>query len=932
MTVTSLLVSHDGARWLPAVLAGLRDQQRPPDRTLAVDTGSSDESTELLVAEFGLDQVRQVRGGFPQAVRQLLTEIDTEWVWILHDDSAPAPGALAALLDAAERERADVVGAKLREWPDLKRLLEVGVTISASARRETGLERGEYDQGQHDTVREVLAVNTAGMLVRRSLLERLDGFDDELPVFAGDVDFGWRAARVGARTVVAPDAVVFHAEASHRDLRAPTRSAHRREREALMFTVLANSRGPVGAWRWLRLLLSSLLRSLGLLLARSPRAALDELAAIAAVHGRPGRLRRARAARRGLGDGDVALAPWWLPLRHGLDFVSDVGSAALAHGRDVGERRRAESTGSEHDDEDGPDDDSGLVVRLLTSPLALAVIATVVAMIVAARMAFGPLEGGALSPTPPSAGYWWDLLGSGWHPLGQGTEAPAPSYLIGFALLGSLLLGSATAAISLLFLLGAPLAAWGAWRFVARVAALSSGRAPSPWLAAGAALAWAMVPIASGAWGQGRFGVVAAAVVLPWLAGAALGFLDSEPDRRRRAGWRTGLLLALVTAFTPGAWVLAVVVVAAVFGILAAIAPTLLRTRSVWGPLLVVLAVPPVILLPGAVGMLGHDLGGVLLEAGRSMPGPDGADLLFGRLPGPSAPVWLGALLVLAAVAALIPAASRIAVIACWSVVATTAVLAAAFSRLEVELPSGVTGPGLSFGLLMIHGALITAVVIAVHAVLVPAPAGARGSRGATLPRRLVAGGVGAALAVVPVGALAWWLFSADDLLARPGSSPVPAYMRQAGDEDPNRGVLVVAGSVAEGLDWTVQRGDGPWLGEDEILALTEVDTALEQQVTALLTSPTEQVTTALPGRGVEYIVLPAPADPGLVGLLDSATGLSRASTSDRATPAWQFETPVADDAVTGEGPWWFGWLLGVQVIALLAVLILCGPTRREQR
>ena len=96
---------------------------------------------------------------------------DAEWIWILHDDSTPAPDALEHLLAAAaEHPEADLLGPKLREWPSLRRLLEVGVTISGTGRRETGLERGEYDQGQHDDVRRVLAVNSAGLLVRREAL------------------------------------------------------------------------------------------------------------------------------------------------------------------------------------------------------------------------------------------------------------------------------------------------------------------------------------------------------------------------------------------------------------------------------------------------------------------------------------------------------------------------------------------------------------------------------------------------------------------------------------------------------------------------------------------------------------------------------------------------------------------------------------------
>jgi len=48
VTVTALLVSHDGARWLPAVLAGLIGQTHPVDRVVAVDTTSRDDSVALV--------------------------------------------------------------------------------------------------------------------------------------------------------------------------------------------------------------------------------------------------------------------------------------------------------------------------------------------------------------------------------------------------------------------------------------------------------------------------------------------------------------------------------------------------------------------------------------------------------------------------------------------------------------------------------------------------------------------------------------------------------------------------------------------------------------------------------------------------------------------------------------------------------------------
>jgi GT2 family glycosyltransferase len=236
VSVTALLVTHDGARWLPAVLAGLTGQTLPVDRVVAVDTTSRDDSVDLVRDALGRAGLEGARGlvdvvpgstSYPAAVRHGLglapadpAAGDAEWVWLLHDDSNPDPSALAELLAAARAHpEAAVLGPKLREWPSLRRLLEVGLTITGTGHRETGLERGEYDQGQHDAVREVLAVNTAGMLVRRSVLEALGGLDEELPIFGNDIDFGWRAALAGHRTLVVPQAVVFHAEAAHRGLR-----------------------------------------------------------------------------------------------------------------------------------------------------------------------------------------------------------------------------------------------------------------------------------------------------------------------------------------------------------------------------------------------------------------------------------------------------------------------------------------------------------------------------------------------------------------------------------------------------------------------------------------------------------------------------------------------------------------------------------------
>ena len=48
--VTAIVVSHNGAAWLPEVISSLSSQTRRINRIIAVDTGSTDASPKLLRA------------------------------------------------------------------------------------------------------------------------------------------------------------------------------------------------------------------------------------------------------------------------------------------------------------------------------------------------------------------------------------------------------------------------------------------------------------------------------------------------------------------------------------------------------------------------------------------------------------------------------------------------------------------------------------------------------------------------------------------------------------------------------------------------------------------------------------------------------------------------------------------------------------------
>ena len=284
---------------------------------VAVDTGSADGTAALLAAAVShpsgaVTSVITMPSdtGFADAVHAGVEAApDSEWLWFLHDDCAPEADALGVLLRAAEDQASVAVwGPKVLGWDEPRRLLEVGVSISHSGRRYTGLESGEQDQGQYDGQRDVLAVGSAGLLAHREVWSDLGGFERSLHFFREDVDFGWRVNLAGRRVVVATDAVVHHAESMARGRRTvQSASGHRAaavfdpysyDRASALFTLLANARSSTWLLRWLWLLLQTLLRALGFVLGKAPREAAAETAAIATVLLRPGRILRVRRSRR----------------------------------------------------------------------------------------------------------------------------------------------------------------------------------------------------------------------------------------------------------------------------------------------------------------------------------------------------------------------------------------------------------------------------------------------------------------------------------------------------------------------------------------------------------------------------------------------------------------------------------------------------------
>jgi GT2 family glycosyltransferase len=625
--VTAVLLLRHPGPWLIEALDSLAGQTRAPERLLVVETGADGEAVDAVRGHAALGEaVGEIRfvtvpAGLSrgQALRRALAELGdssgaregsgaaagpdatsgdaatsgdrsnrngaadgdesfaaggdegtpaagrpVEHLWLLTDDSAPDPTALARLVDAVRRSPSvGAAGPKLLRWDQPGALDSVGLQLTRAGRVIPSPVPGEPDQGQYDRRTDVLAVPFTGLLIERTLYDELGGHDPAFGDFGGDIDLSWRAHQAARRVVVVPRATLRVGASGPPEGTGSRRRGARR-------VALTRCSPLVAPFLALWIALSSLVAGVVLLAAKQPRSAWAELSDIGAVVD-PWRVLAARWRGRGsrvLRRRDISglfVRPA-AALRHTSDLVHD---QVFLH-TDPADRPHAPVEALES----GPVSDDAMDLQVLSAswvsraarnPGVLAVaVATVVTLFagrslpggLAARFQTG-LAGGELIGVRATSSTLWHAWLDGWHGAGlghSGEQSPHLAAIASLAWVAEHLPGAEPsgttvgAAVATLLGLTLPLATAAAY-LGARVVTHSG------WPRALAALAWSSTAVVGTALGGGRLGGAVAAILLPLVAA---GFaLAARRHSGITATAATVFAAALVGAFVPALLVVA---------------------------------------------------------------------------------------------------------------------------------------------------------------------------------------------------------------------------------------------------------------------------------------------------------------------------------------------------------------------------------------
>lgn len=674
VVVTALLVVQDEhAPHLVATLQAVLEQDVRPGRLVVVDATASRGARGVLT-EAGLDAdevswvVVPVEGRRPRFAEIVDTAVDAlpgpgeelvvarrpraragmreprpsdrdEWLWLLHEDSLPDRGALRRLAQVVTRsDLIGIAGCTVRDVDRPEDLVEVGVDLTRTG-RQVGPHAGEVDQGQYANRRDVLAVNSAGMLIRQDVYLALGGFDPAFDGHGDGLDLSWRTHLLGHQVVVVPDAVV-HETRSEQSGR--TRKRYRQ---------VALSRCAWWVWPLMSVwvALSSAALALLMLVLKRPRRALIEARQATAPFGvlRIGGARRRFRSRRVVPRRHLSalFVPPLVAVRDGWDAVR----AALTP-------ERTPSPGSSR---------LGTRSRPLWQrpawwlvPLLLAVSALAWRPLLGAAALRGSgqgLTGGQLRPFDTDGAGIWRLWRDAWGGPGLGGPNPDHPYLALLApvahVVGALpwvdSASSGATAVTWILVTGV---------FASGVSAYLAGRVVTRdgWLRLVVAVVWAGTGTLTAAIAQGRPGPVVAHVLIPLVLAGVFGTAQRSAGSPLTFG--TVLAAAALGAFAPVALALTTI---AALGIVI-LGPGLgARLRAA-----AVVVVPWALL--GFGGVLRGDHEWRLLLAGPgALSSPTSASplsLLLLSPGGPGSPtLWWGVpVLALAAVGLLVPARDRL--------------------------------------------------------------------------------------------------------------------------------------------------------------------------------------------------------------------------------------------------------------------------------
>lgn len=214
--VSIIIPNYNGKHYLDFCLRSVLETDYPNLEVLVVDNGSTDGSVEYVISNFSKDTrvkviVLDKNYGYPAANNIGAKQANGKYLVFLNNDTKVDKGWLKELVQVFELDRSvGMAQGKVLLMRNPRRISNVGHYIDKLG---FTYDRGRFekDEGQYDHITQI-AVTGVAAIIRREVFEKLSGFDSSFFLQLEDSDLSWRVQLYGLRTILVPQAIIYHVD------------------------------------------------------------------------------------------------------------------------------------------------------------------------------------------------------------------------------------------------------------------------------------------------------------------------------------------------------------------------------------------------------------------------------------------------------------------------------------------------------------------------------------------------------------------------------------------------------------------------------------------------------------------------------------------------------------------------------------------------
>lgn len=214
-SVAVIIPSFNSRDNLPECIEAVKRSDYHNYRIIVIDDGSKDGTAEIIAEKY--PEVILLRGdgnlwssgslncGFKKSI-----EMGCDYTIQIDNDLVIAPDFIKVMVASIIENGKSIVVPKVLQYFDKKRLECAGYYKRKMGLEILGIGEGELDNGQYNQVKEIPCAQSM-MIVKTADFKELGLWDEvNMPLYAADLDFTWRAHKKGYKIIYEPKAECWH--------------------------------------------------------------------------------------------------------------------------------------------------------------------------------------------------------------------------------------------------------------------------------------------------------------------------------------------------------------------------------------------------------------------------------------------------------------------------------------------------------------------------------------------------------------------------------------------------------------------------------------------------------------------------------------------------------------------------------------------------